>query len=50
MTAVFIIISVLLGILVVFALCKLGTVESRIDDIYNKALTMQGDIEANTAR
>lgn len=50
MNAVFIIISVLLGILVVFALCKLGTVESRIDDIYNKALAMQGDIEANTAR
>lgn len=50
MNAVFIIISVILGILVVFALCKLGTVESRIDDIYNKALTMQGDIEANTAR
>lgn len=50
MNAVFIIISVLLGILVVFALCKLGAVESRIDDIYNKALTMQGEIEANTAR
>ncbi len=50
MNAVFIIISVLLGILVVFALCKLGTVESRIDDIYNKALAMQGEIEANTAR
>lgn len=50
MNAVFIIISVLLGILVVFALCKLGTVESRIDDICNKALAMQGEIEANTTR
>lgn len=50
MTAVFIIISVLLGILVVFALCKLGALEDCIDDIYNKALAMQGEIESNTAR
>lgn len=50
MNAVFIIISVLLGILVVFALCKLGTLENRIDDIYNKSLAMQGEVEANTAR
>ena len=50
MTAVFIIVAILLAGLVVFALCKLGTLESRIDDIYNKAFIMQGDIEANTAR
>lgn len=50
MNAVIITIMALLGILVVFALCKLGTVESRIDDIYNKALAMQGEIEANTTR
>lgn len=50
MNAVFIIVAILLAGLVVFALCKLGTVESRIDDIYNKALAMQGQIEANTAR
>ena len=48
--AVFIVVAILLAGLVVFALCKLGTVESRIDDLYNKALTMQGDIEANKAR
>lgn len=50
MNAVFIVVAILLAGLVVFALCKLGTLESRIDDIYNKALTMQGEIEANTAR
>lgn len=50
MNVVFIIVAILLAGLVVFALCKLGTLESRIDDIYNKALTMQGEIEANTAR
>lgn len=50
MNAVFIIVAILLAGLVVFALCKLGTLESRIDDIYNKAFIMQGDIEANTAR
>lgn len=50
MNAVFIIIAILLTGLVVFALCKLGTLESRIDDIYHKAIAMQGDIEANTAR
>lgn len=50
MNAVFIIVAILLAGLVVFALCKLGTLESRIDDIYHKALTMQGDIESNTAR
>ena len=50
MNAVFIVSLILLAGLVVFALCKLGTRESRIDDIYNKALTMQGEIEANTAR
>ena len=50
MNVVFIICLVLLAGLVVFALCKLGTLESRIDDIYHKALTMQGEIESNTAR
>ena len=50
MNAVLIISLILLAGLVVFALCKLGISESRIDDIYHKALTMQGEIEANTAR
>jgi DNA-directed RNA polymerase beta' subunit len=50
MNAVTIIIFILLAGLGIFALCKLGAAESRIDDIYNKALTMQGEIEANTAR
>lgn len=50
MNAVLIISLILLAGLVVFALCKLGTLESRIDDIYNKALTMQGETEANMAR
>jgi hypothetical protein len=50
MNAVLIISLILEVGLVVFALCKLGILESRIDDIYNKALTMQGEIEANTAR
>lgn len=50
MNAVFIVSLILLAGLVVFALCKLGTLESRIDDIYNKSFIMQGEIEANTAR
>lgn len=50
MDAVLIICLILVAGLVVFALCKLGTLGSRIDDIYHKALTMQGEIEANTAR
>lgn len=50
MNAVTIIIFILLAGIGIFALCKLGAAESRIDDIYNKALTMQGEIEANTAR
>lgn len=49
MNAVFIISLILLAGLVVFALCKLGALESRIDDIYHKALTMLGEIESNTA-
>ena len=28
----------------------MAQINNRIDDIYNKALTMQGEIEANTAR
>ena len=50
MNAVTIIIFILLTGLVIFALCKLGAAKSRIDDIYHKALTMQGETEANTAR
>lgn len=50
MNALLIISLILLAGLVVFALCKLGTLESRIDDIYHKAFVMQGEIEANTAR
>ena len=50
MDAVLIMSLILVVGLVVFALCKLGTLESRIDDIYNKALTIQGETEANTAR
>lgn len=50
MNAVIIILTILLAGLVVFTLCKLGVLENRFDDIYNKALTMQGEIEQNTAR
>lgn len=50
MVAVIIISLFILAGLVVFTLCKMGTLESRIDDIYNKSFTMQGEIEANTAR
>ena len=50
MNAVFIIILLLLAVFVVFAFCKMAQINNRIDDIYNKALTMQGEIEANTAR
>lgn len=48
---VVIIIGLILSVgLVVFALFKLGALENRIDDIFHKALTMQGEIEENTAR
>lgn len=50
MVAVIIISLFILAGLVVFTLCKMGMLESRIDDIYNKSFTMQGEIEANTAR
>lgn len=50
MNAVFIIIMLLLGAFVIFAFCKMAQINGRIDDIYNKALTMQGDIEVNRAR
>lgn len=50
MTAVFITIVVLLGVFIIFAFCKIAKINNRIDDIYNKAFVMQGDIEANTAR
>lgn len=50
MTAVFIIVVILLGAFIIFAFCKITKINNRIDDIYNKAFVMQGDIEANTAR
>ena len=50
MNAVFITILVLLGVFVIFAFCKIARINNRIDDIYNKAFIMQGEIEANTAR
>lgn len=50
MTAVFIIVVILLGAFIIFAFCKIAKINNRIDDIYNKAFVMQGDIEANTAR
>lgn len=50
MNAVIITIVVLLGVFVAFAFAKMARINERIDDIFNKALTMQGDIEANTAR
>lgn len=49
MNAVFIIVLLLLGAFVIFAFCKIARINGRIDDIYNKAFTMQGEIEANTA-
>lgn len=50
MNAVFIIVLLLLGAFVIFAFCKIARINGRIDDIYNKAFTMQGEVEANTAR
>lgn len=50
MNAVIITIMALLGVFVIFAFCKISRINNRIDDIYNKAFTMQGEIEANTAR
>lgn len=50
MNAVIIVIMALLGVFVVFAFCKIARINNRIDDIYNKAFIMQGEIEANTAR
>lgn len=50
MNAVIITIVVLLGVFVAFAFAKMARINNRIDDIFNKALTMQGDIEANTSR
>jgi hypothetical protein len=50
MNAVIIIITVLLGVFIIFAFCKIAKINNRIDDIYNKAFIMQGEIEANTAR
>ena len=50
MNAVIITIMVLLGVFVIVAFCKIARINNRIDDIYNKAFIMQGEIEANTAR
>jgi hypothetical protein len=50
MNAVIITILVLLGVFVIVAFCKIARINNRIDDIYNKAFIMQGEIEANTAR
>lgn len=50
MNAVIITIVVLLGAFIIFAFCKISRINDRIDDIYNKAFIMQGEIEANTAR
>ena len=50
MNAVMIIIEILLGAFIIFAFAKIARINNRIDDIYNKALTMQGEIESNTAR
>jgi hypothetical protein len=50
MNAVMIIIEILLGAFIIFAFAKMARINNRIDDIFNKALTMQGEIEVNTAR
>lgn len=50
MNAVIITIVVLLGVFVALAFAKMARINNRIDDIYNKAFVMQGEIEANTAR
>lgn len=50
MSTVIIIVSILLGVFIIFAFCKMAKINNRIDDIYHKALTMQGEIEANAAR
>lgn len=41
---------VIIVVLAIFVLSKLSNINSRIDDLYNKAFTMQGDIEENRAR
>ena len=50
MNAVIITIVILLGVFVALAFAKMARINNRIDDIYNKAFMMQGEIEANTAR
>lgn len=50
MNAVIIIIIILLGVFIAFAFIKMARINNRIDDLYNKAFIMQGEIEANTAR
>jgi hypothetical protein len=49
MNTVIIIIMLLLGAFVIFAFCKMAQINGRIDDIYNKAIAMQGEIESNEA-
>lgn len=50
MNAVIVTIAVLLGAFIIFAFAKMARINNRIDDIFNKALAMQGDIVASTAR
>lgn len=49
MIAVIIITLAMLGALVIFSLIRIRELDCRIDDIYNKAFIMQGDIEENRA-
>lgn len=44
MNAVIITIVIFLGAFIIFAFCKMAKINNRIDDIYHKALMMQGEI------
>lgn len=50
MNAVIIVIIIILGVFIAFSFVKMARINNRIDDIYNKSFTMQGEIESNTAR
>lgn len=50
MNEVFIIVMLLLAAFIIFSFAKMAKINNRIDYIYNKSFTMQGEIEANTAR
>lgn len=50
MIAVIIITLAIMGALVIFSLIRIRELDSCIDDIYNKAFIMQGDIEEHRAR